>query len=300
MSRALFIALLTLLLPVPAFADTWSDALHAELETGRLDEALELYDQVERTLPAQAEQAAFRKLVVLARLGSQPALIKHAQRFRQRYPDSKLSARVHEIGQDPKAFLDAQKQEPKVTEVLQTKRVTLNFPDTPLAEAVAFLQDISGLNLVLLPEVAPEGAISLRLRDVSLQSALELMLLAQGLESTETCQSVVIGKGPERVVPVGFARQEVAKYPAAYLALKQNRLTVNFDGTPLEDVLDFLRDLSGLNFYLAKNVDRAAPVTLRLRDVTMESALALVCAQSGATYGFRREAVEIKSAKDMN
>ena len=54
------------------------------------------------------------------------------------------------------------------------RRVTLDVPDSTLADCLALFQDVTGLDVVLSPEVDPEEAwVSLRLRDVSIAPWLE-------------------------------------------------------------------------------------------------------------------------------
>lgn len=60
-------------------------------------------------------------------------------------------------------------------ELLRSRRVTLNFPNTPLSEVVGFLRDITGLNLTLAQELDLEREISLRLKDILLTDALDLI-----------------------------------------------------------------------------------------------------------------------------
>lgn len=59
-------------------------------------------------------------------------------------------------------------------EVLETRKVTLNFPDVPLDEVVSFLQDVTGLNIVLTPG-AGERRLALRVRDIPLYDAIVLV-----------------------------------------------------------------------------------------------------------------------------
>lgn len=62
-------------------------------------------------------------------------------------------------------------------QILNSRTVTFNFPDTPLAEVVAFLQETTGLNITLGASVDPEETtVQLRLSDVILKDALDLIL----------------------------------------------------------------------------------------------------------------------------
>ncbi len=63
---------------------------------------------------------------------------------------------------------------------LDNQRISLNFEDTPFADAVDFLRDVTGLNIVVttkakeLVENAPK--LKLKLKDVKVRNALELVL----------------------------------------------------------------------------------------------------------------------------
>jgi type II secretory pathway component GspD/PulD (secretin)/tetratricopeptide (TPR) repeat protein len=64
---------------------------------------------------------------------------------------------------------------------LENQKVTLSFTDTPFAEAINFLRDITGLNIVIAPSVADviqaeDLRINLKIKDVRLKNALALIL----------------------------------------------------------------------------------------------------------------------------
>jgi type II secretory pathway component GspD/PulD (secretin)/uncharacterized protein YqgQ len=62
-------------------------------------------------------------------------------------------------------------------QVLKSRKVTLNFPDTPFSEVISFLQDITGLNITVSPQVDQEEVtVSLRLREIPLEDALKIIL----------------------------------------------------------------------------------------------------------------------------
>src|SRR5262245_33086491 len=72
---------------------------------------------------------------------------------------------------------------------LNSMRVTVDFKDNTLDEALGFLRDFSGLNIVIDAEVsqklAPEQMkVTLRVKDLLLKSTLKLMLSARDLTAT--------------------------------------------------------------------------------------------------------------------
>lgn len=76
-------------------------------------------------------------------------------------------------GCDPR-WLDA------LRTTLAERKVTLNFPDSPLAEVASFIADVTGQAVVVAPAVNAESTVSLRLRDVSLLHALALIAAQTG------------------------------------------------------------------------------------------------------------------------
>lgn len=68
----------------------------------------------------------------------------------------------------------------------------------------------------------------------------------------------------------------------------KHTVTLDFTATPLTDVLNFLRDDSGLNFHLdPATSEKLAPermnVTLKVRDLPLKSALKLICGERDLT-----------------
>lgn len=59
--------------------------------------------------------------------------------------------------------------------------------------------------------------------------------------------------------------------------LDDKTLTLNFPGTPLSEVADFLRDVTGANLTISSKVPDDAVITLRIRDMTFRNALDQIC-----------------------
>lgn len=78
---------------------------------------------------------------------------------------------------------------------LETMKISVDFEDVKLPEAVDYLRDITGLNLVLLPKAMDKDAetkIRLKVRDLSVKSVLKLVLAPRGLGATWRDGAVVI------------------------------------------------------------------------------------------------------------
>ncbi len=84
--------------------------------------------------------------------------------------------------------------------VLKTRKVTLNFPDTPLSDVIQFLQDITGLNITVASSIDAEDiTISLTLRDIRLEDALNIILEQAGLAKTFSNETLLITEPEEAV-----------------------------------------------------------------------------------------------------
>ena len=78
---------------------------------------------------------------------------------------------------------DPRKEE--VVNKLNNMRLTLDFKDTPLEEALNYIRDFSGLNIVVDTGVASDPLkITLRVKDLTLKSCLKLMLVSRELTAT--------------------------------------------------------------------------------------------------------------------
>ena len=78
---------------------------------------------------------------------------------------------------------------------LETLRITVDFEDVRLPEAVDYLRDVTGLNLVILPKAMEkdgESKIRLKVRDLSVKSVLKLLLSSRGLTATYRDGAIVI------------------------------------------------------------------------------------------------------------
>lgn len=89
---------------------------------------------------------------------------------------------------------------------LASRRVTINFPGTALSEVVAFMRDITGLNVVTGPGVDPDRLrVRLHLRDVVLEDALRLVAEQTGLLVEVRDEALLLGApGARRVVDPRF------------------------------------------------------------------------------------------------
>lgn len=73
----------------------------------------------------------------------------------------------------------------EIKRTLATQPANFDFEDQPLIEVVNFLRDISGLNITIDPDIdSEEKRVDLKLQNVVLQEALDLILRNTGLDYT--------------------------------------------------------------------------------------------------------------------
>jgi hypothetical protein len=87
--------------------------------------------------------------------------------------------------------------EDAILQTLNNKRVSLNFGTTPFSDSISFLRDITKLNFVLTAEArdivdSQSLEISLRLKEISLKNALQLILACSPDLSYEVQGNVVV------------------------------------------------------------------------------------------------------------
>jgi type II secretory pathway component GspD/PulD (secretin) len=202
---------------------------------------------------------------------------------------------------DEEAPQDAEQEEESVEEALErqlkTQNVTLNFDATPIDEAFNFLRDITGLNILVYPGVDAEAEVHLRLKDISLDNALKLILASagEGVDFQVWAGAVVVKPAK---VELGEAPEPGDSAVGKVLATR--RVTLNFPGTPFEEVIAFLQDVTGLNVVLeakAREKGDALAVSLRVRDLDLARALTLSTHPYGLTWKVENDAVVI-SVKD--
>jgi hypothetical protein len=267
-----------------ASADVWTDALAKELgKAHKTKVVLEAYQKVVDAKHVQAADARWRRAELLASLNKTEETKAELEALAKEFP-KKYAAAVKRALADVPAFVK-QRDRNRAEKILESRPVTLNFPNTPLEEVVSFLQDITGLNVVLLPSADPVLPISLRLKNVKLAAALKLILAADGdLEHKIVRNTILIGKDMDAVKPKKWSKKEIEGNPGLAWKILTQTMTLNFDQTPFVEVCNFLRDISGLNLVLSKTVTSANPdISLRLRGVTLRDVLTLAT----GSHGFR-------------
>ncbi|MHC5054290.1 MAG: STN domain-containing protein [Planctomycetota bacterium] len=186
------------------------------------------------------------------------------------------------------------------------RKVTFEFVDTPVTEAVAFLQTLTKVSMVVDPwafkprgePAVTTGATSGRASDV-----LRRVLRAANLDYA-LVDHVVLVSNPARLA--FFRREEtraadVAVGPVLRAKLARD-ISFEFVDTPLSETLDFLRTLTKINFVVEPGFEElygTRPVTLRVTSMPLASALRWVCRMADSGYVPAGDAVFVVSLERL-
>ena len=198
----------------------------------------------------------------------------------------------------PKPNGDPSKQ-PTTAEIMQRK-VSFEFIDTPLSEAVAFLQKMAGKNVTF--KLAPElekMPINLRVTDMKLETALEwIARLADGKVKVEG-NVVSIEKGAEATKKV--EEDADAPWKVAMRKALERKISFEFVDTPFVDTIAFLKSLTKVNFIIDPKVVANNPpaISLKVSDMNTELALKWILRLADLEYDLRNQAVYITSKGNL-
>jgi len=104
--------------------------------------------------------------------------------------------------------------------------------------------------------------------------------------------------------PVSYPSREEESSPAAQKireALKKP-VTLDFSETPIEDVIVFLTDFTGVNIVLDKNAlsDENVPITLKVSDVPLKNALDFILKQANLDWTIKNDVLFISNEEGLS
>ncbi|NQU74735.1 MAG: hypothetical protein HQ546_00305 [Planctomycetes bacterium] len=183
-------------------------------------------------------------------------------------------------------------------EAPQTKIPKIAFDGVPLARAVQYYSQQAGAKIEMdWPALAEAGvtdksSVKVKGKDLTLAAALDLTLAhvagakaplswyIDGRTFRITTQSAILA---ERSLPSpGATGRRRSASPVESRPSPRPGITLAFDETPLIDAIDFLRDVSELNFNVhwralqAVGVNQDSRVTVQVKNVGLATALDLV------------------------
>lgn len=163
------------------------------------------------------------------------------------------------------------------------RKASVDFDDTPAADAVEFLRQVTGLPIVLDPS-GREHRVSLRVREVSVRSVLDLLCTTAGLERSDYAGVIYLHEpGADLLTAPRLDPDD----PTVERLLAR-RVSLQADQLPLPDVLDALRQSTGVPLVLSRAaldvISHLPALSLHLRDAGAPQVLTLVGQQAGLTW----------------
>jgi hypothetical protein len=192
----------------------------------------------------------------------------------------------------PKPGESATKEDDAAKAQLDRRLPEFRVDGVALEDVVDFLRDVTGANVFVdwravekagIQRTAP---VTLRQRDVPFRTALDKVV-----ESVSTPKAKLAWATDGRVIVLSSADAATNKgghVTGQVPADVDKRLPeVRFDAVAFSDTIDFLRDASGVNLFVNWNelekagIKKDSPVTLRLREEKLSTALRLVLLSAG-------------------
>ena len=194
------------------------------------------------------------------------------------------------------------------------KKLTSPVISGTLADAMQRLEELSGAKVVVSWRVLAtcgvtrNQAISVKASQATVGQMLDLILTQASKEANPlawyadedaiyvTSQRQALDRrlrlSPLARPPIAAARTPATvsrRAPSVESSMAPPSEGLNFEDVPLKDVVEYLRQRSGLSFHVnwralaVAGIDRETAVTLKVRDITMRRALDLLVDQLGAT-----------------
>ncbi len=192
------------------------------------------------------------------------------------------------------------------------RKVSFKFDDTPLVEAIAFLQTLTKTNILIAPaatEAKGTTPITLKVTDMKLEIAFDWILRLADLDYALLDEAVFVSTAEGlkeesgRVAPAGGAFKAVAeedepKRLRKLRELLERKVSFEFVDTPLNEAVEFLGTLTKVPMAL----DRASfeggsgasvPISLRVLDMPLRSALRWIGRFADVDYVMDDEAIKV-------
>ncbi len=172
----------------------------------------------------------------------------------------------------------------KTVERKLDQTLALALDGVSLDDVAQFLRRLTGLNIVLGPEVDASMAVTLHAEDLRVREALDRIAAVCGLRWGVHAGALVLFDPDES------ALREPAPFPRGPLGLPvgalQARLSVDITGLPVAGVLADLGPVTGLSFRLAEELDPEQALELRLADTSLYAMCELIAFQLGCRWYF--------------
>ncbi len=203
----------------------------------------------------------------------------------------------------------------EIRKVLQ-RNVNLDFTNIPFPDAVDFLRQLSGVNIVVNRQAFHEAGldekalkVNVKLKNVTLDKALDVLLDEVGAQNKlgyKVDEGLIVVSTAEEMgkprIPFVLNDENLAK------SLARNVNSVEFADISLKDAISFIHETSGENIHVKWDqlenlgVSKGQPLNLRISGITFKRLLRLVmenACPAGVGILADRNVITISSAEDV-
>ena len=174
----------------------------------------------------------------------------------------------------------------KIAEKLD-ERISLDFADTPVTDVVAFLHDVSRINMMLDPSAIDDKTplITLKVEDMTLRAALDVILRRFArLNYVVRSDGLFISDARtiswmDPTAGLSYSRDDLSAARDISRRLAETRLTVDFEDEPLPSVVWQLASQLDINMAIdsaAVSPDSVPRITFRAKKMRGSTVLGLV------------------------
>ncbi|MEW6359540.1 MAG: hypothetical protein AB1696_24595 [Planctomycetota bacterium] len=192
---------------------------------------------------------------------------------------------------------DPTPEEAEMIEMLDKKRVTISFEQTPMADVVNFLGTLTEMNAVLVGDKMRKDTRTVNLDNATLRIAARILADVGGRAAViGNCLCLGEAKdvetvfGKDALIPDNPKDNEIALYGA----LKDKKMDVSFEETPLPDVTRFLQTLLECNVVADEEIAAKYQASLTIRKGGFDTVLRLICGPD-LNYGIAHEVIYIST-----
>lgn len=180
---------------------------------------------------------------------------------------------------------DAKESPDEVVRKGLAKKLTVNFDATSLDQVLTFVQDLTGINLVVDLALDTKQTVTLQLEDVTVRSLLDLATASVDDVTYAIWRGTLFftsRKNPKPAPPPADLTDAARK-------LASRPVSLNFPRTPLRDAVAFVSDITGMKLVVDRAVEDRI-VSFRLKDLSVEAALDVICRLAGLKVEKKGEA----------
>lgn len=169
---------------------------------------------------------------------------------------------------------------PSILDAKMNQEITVDFHDQTLPQVIDFVQKVTGSNFIIEPQLrtATTPRVSLMVNSMELRHVLAHICRLTATTFVQRDAAFFIQADSAATKAKPGARFDLTSADANLSASLEQRITFDFDGTPLTDVISYLRQVSHVNMIVMPAVSFAKPpVTLNGRDMYLKDALKWIC-----------------------